>query len=55
MFKKELTQEEKERLLIEKVIETLEMMPVDAFWAYSPKIKYCIGMLEGFVSVKYKK
>jgi len=50
---KELSQEEKELALIEKVIEVLESLPVEYSWAYTSKIKYCVGMLEGFKYVKY--
>lgn len=50
----EITQEEKEQLLLEKVIRELKELPLDPHWAYSSNINYCIGMLEGFVNVKYK-
>jgi len=54
ILKKELTQEDKERLLIERVISELNNLPLSGNWAYASAIKYCIGLLQGFKEVKYK-
>ena len=50
---KEITQEEKEALLIKKVISELKILKVKG-WDDDNRKQYCIGMLEGFLATKYK-
>jgi maltooligosyltrehalose synthase len=53
--REELTQEEKEAQLIQRVINLLYKFPVYSNWAYSSDLLYCIGLLDGFKQIKYKK
>jgi hypothetical protein len=51
-----ITQERKEKLLIERVITELRALPIECGnWGYASTILYCIGLLEGFKDTKYKE